>query len=72
MGSLNDDPCSVGDYYFTAIEETNLYFLVIDNYQDYSSVFNFNCRIRNRYVFELFDNFGKNYLKPQNIEVVPL
>jgi voltage-dependent calcium channel alpha-2/delta-3 len=40
-------PCMSGFYYVTALPKTNLFLLVIENWQDYKESFfyNFNCRI---------------------------
>ena len=48
QGSLSDDPCSHGHFLFTPIPGTNLYLLVLDQYEDLSSSWNLNCHILNR------------------------
>ncbi|XP_064627789.1 voltage-dependent calcium channel subunit alpha-2/delta-2-like [Lineus longissimus] len=47
-GSLAADPCARGEYYFTDIPGTNLFLLILDNYVERKSHFNFNCQIENR------------------------
>ena len=44
-------PCMSGFYYVTALPKTNLYLLVIENYQIFkkSIFYNFNCRMTRRY-----------------------
>lgn len=47
-GNLGDSPCGTGHYFITAIAHTNLFLLVIEDYQSMESPFNFNCHIKNR------------------------
>jgi hypothetical protein len=45
-------PCMSGFYYVTALPKTNLYLLVIENWNNYRETlfYNFNCKITRRYV----------------------
>ncbi len=47
-GDLSESPCSRGHYFITAVAHTNLFLLVVENYQNLNSPFNFNCHIKNR------------------------
>ena len=45
-------PCMRGFYYVSALPKTNLFLLVIENWQNYkeSYFYNFNCRITRKYI----------------------
>ncbi|XP_074648904.1 uncharacterized protein LOC141904238 [Tubulanus polymorphus] len=46
-GVLDADPCGTSDYHITAIPDTNLYLIVLENYKRKETFFNFNCQIMN-------------------------
>jgi len=45
-----DGPCRSGNFFLSALPKTNLYLLVIENWNEYrqSYFYNFNCHISNR------------------------
>jgi len=45
-----DGPCRSGNFFLSALPRTNLYLLVIENWNEYrqSYFYNFNCHISNR------------------------
>ena len=46
-GALAEDPCSHGNFLFTPIPGTNLYLLVLDQYEDLHRAWNLNCHVLN-------------------------